>query len=96
MPYYRLYFLERRSEHFTAVIDFSAADDQLAIGRAESTPSGLDRELWNLGRLVWTLKRSHVGDEEAPARASDTILRWPFPSYLSGKSASVELDSAVN
>jgi hypothetical protein len=57
MEYYRIYFLEPIAKHFTAMIDFEASSDALAITRAEATPSWMDRELWNLGRKVLVLKR---------------------------------------
>ncbi len=50
VPYYRLYFLDRRGR-FGRVEGFAAADDDLAICQAEGHGETL-KELWCGGRRV--------------------------------------------
>jgi hypothetical protein len=50
VPYYRLYFLDRRGR-FGRVEGFAAEDDSKAIGQAERHGDGV-KELWCGGRRV--------------------------------------------
>lgn len=50
VPYYRLYFLDRRGR-FGRVEGFAAEDDSRAIGQAERHGDGV-KELWCGGRRV--------------------------------------------
>ena len=50
MPYYRLYFLDRRG-HFGRVEGFAAADDSAAVTFAETQDDAV-KELWCGGRRV--------------------------------------------
>ena len=50
MPYYRLYFLDRRGR-FGRVEGFAAADDEEAVTIAETQDDAI-RELWCGGRRV--------------------------------------------
>ena len=50
MPYYRLYFVDRRG-HFGRVEGFAAADDDAAVAIAETQDDAV-KELWCGGRRV--------------------------------------------
>jgi len=50
VPYYRLYFLDRRG-HFGRVEGFAAADDDAAVRIAEDQDNAV-KELWCGGRRV--------------------------------------------
>jgi hypothetical protein len=50
VPYYRLYFLDRRGR-FGRVEDFAAPDDDTAVSLADRRDGGV-RELWCGGRRV--------------------------------------------
>ena len=51
MPYYRLYFLDRRGHFDGRVQGFAAADDAAAVAHAERQAERV-KELWCGGRRV--------------------------------------------
>lgn len=52
MAYYRVYFHELMTEHFTDVLQFHADDDSAAIDQVQAVVSFSFRELWSYGRKV--------------------------------------------